>query len=338
MRIDISKRLSSSKLSAPVKEFTEAFEFCFSLDTTIEEVLHTLQSKKVSEQVEYFYVINHDNVLVGMVSHKDLIYNPPKTLLADILDEDVMKIHEKTPLEKALKSLSHHQILVIPVVTEENRFVGVLEVLPHDHETLYHSKNIQLKQAKEDIFQFIGFTIEQRKWISSWTEFRYRMPWLGCNLVGGLICAVIGEAYQLTLDEFVILALFIPLVLTLSESVAIQSMTLSLRFRHLRRIYWLQVWRRIVVEWKTSLLLGAVSALIIGGFYFAISLQITPIIAISTSILVSMIASATFGALFPICLHLLHLDPKVAAGPLVLMMADIVTITIYLSISTWLLL
>ncbi len=301
-------------------------------------MLHTLQSKKVSEQVEYFYVTDHDNVLLGKLTPKDLIYSPPKTKLVDIMDDDVFQLEKDISLEKALKALTRHQVLVIPVVDENRRFVGVLEVLPHDHEMLYQAKKNQLQAAKEDIFQFIGLTIEQSKWNSSWLEFRYRMPWLACNLFGGLICAVIGEFYQLTLAEFVILALFIPLVLTLSESVSIQSMTLSLRFLHLRKIYWLQVWRRVVVEWKTSLLLSGACAIIIGAFYFALSVDIKPILAISGSMFIAMIVSATFGALFPIVLHLFKLDPKVAAGPLVLMMADIVTIAIYLSVSTWLLL
>ncbi|NGX55154.1 MAG: Magnesium transporter MgtE [Chlamydiae bacterium] len=337
MRIDVSKRLSPKELSTPVEAFTTPFEFTFMIDTTIEEVLHTLQSKKVSDQVEFFYVTDHDNVLQGMIVPKDLIYSPSKATLVDIMDTDVASLSKETTLEKALKTMTHHQVLVMPVIDENNRFVGVLEVLTHDHELLYQAKKNQLQAAKEDIFQFIGLTIEQGKWNSSWLEFRYRMPWLACNLIGGLICAVIGEFYQLTLIEFVILALFIPLVLTLSESVSIQSMTLSLRFLHLRKIYWIQIWRRVVVEWKTSLLLSAACSIIIGAFYFALSVDIKPMLAISGSMFVAMIVSATFGALFPIILHLLRLDPKVAAGPLVLMMADIVTIAIYLSISTWLL-
>ncbi|NGX53675.1 MAG: Magnesium transporter MgtE [Chlamydiae bacterium] len=337
MRIDVSKRLSPKELSTPVEAFTTPFDFTFTIDTTIEEALHTLQSKKVSDQVEFFYVTDHDNVLQGMIVPKDLIYSPPKASLVDIMDTDVVSLSKESTLEKALKTMTRHQILVMPVIDENNRFVGVFEVLPHDHELLYQSKKNQLQAAKEDIFQFIGLTIEQGKWNSSWLEFRYRMPWLACNLIGGLICAVIGEFYQLTLIEFVILALFIPLVLTLSESVSIQSMTLSLRFLHLRKIYWLQVWRRVVVEWKTSLLLSAACSIIIGAFYFALSVDIKPMLAISGSMFVAMIVSATFGALFPIVLHLLKLDPKVAAGPLVLMMADIVTIALYLSISTWLL-
>jgi magnesium transporter len=59
-----------------------------------------------------------------------------------------------------------------------------------------------------------------------------------------------------------------------------------------------------------------------------------PIIGIASSIVLAMVVSALFGALFPIFLHVVRLDPKVAAGPVVLMIADILTIGIYLSLNT----
>jgi magnesium transporter len=161
-----------------------------------------------------------------------------------------------------------------------------------------------------------------------------RMPWLLCNLVGGLLCALISSAYKLTLENYVVLAFFIPLILTLSESISIQSMTLSLRFLHLRKVHWGQVIKRSYVEAKASLLLGITSALLICIFYFIWNVDFRPVTGIGVSVVTSMAASALFGALFPILLHSVHLDPKVAAGPVVLMVVDILTIAIYLGLNT----
>lgn len=338
MPIDTSKRISHRDLMTPVGEFITPFEFDIVPEAKVEDVLHTLQTKRTHQKPDYFYITNSDNVLVGIISKKDLLYNPPDTLIEEIQDSDVIKVQESDTLAKALHTLAEHQIVAIPVVNEDNRLVGYLEILHQDHADLAKSRRkIEQKHVREEIFQFIGFTIEQGKFSSSWDEFRFRMPWLACNLLGGLICAVIAQVFQVTLIEFVVLALFIPLVLTLSESIGIQSMTLSLRFLHIRRIHWLQVWRRLYVEWKASALLALACAVIIAIFYFVWSTDIKPIFAIGTSLLVAMVASATFGALFPILLHALRLDPKVAAGPVVLMMADIVTVTIYLSLSSALL-
>jgi len=337
MRIDLTKRLSHKELITPLSEYTTPSEYSFTIDHTVQEVLHTLQSKMTQKHNDYFYITDKDNVLQGIITTRDLIYASPKTKLIDVVDTEVLKVHEEDKLEKALKLLTKHQILVLPIVNKENRFVGVLEVLPHDTQSLYKSKRLHQKYLKADLFQFIGFSLEQGKLNSTWMAFRYRMPWLFCNLIGGLICAVIAEFFQLTLVAFVTLALFIPLVLTLSESISIQSMTLSLRFLHLRKIQATQVMRRMLIEWKASALLALASCLVITLFYFAWSVEIKPIFAITVSMFVAMVISASFGALFPILLHIVKLDPKVAAGPVVLMVADIVTVSIYLSISTWML-
>lgn len=334
MRIDTTKRISQRDLESPVREFIDPFPYLFTINETVEEVISTLQSVRAEKRVGYLYVTDRENKLQGVLDLSDLLYHSPKTPLIDLIDTDVLSVMEYEPLEKGLKVLASNQILILPVVNEEKQFVGVLEIYSLSTNPRDQAKKIHYKHLKEDIFQFIGFSIEQRKYASPWHEYRVRMPWLLCNLVGGLICAFISEVLQGPLIEVVLLAFFIPLVLGLGESVGIQSMTLSLRFLHIRKIRWRQVWRRIFIEGRSSFFLGLTSAVIISFFYFAWSLEIMPIIAIGSSVILTMITAALFGATFPIILHALHLDPKVAAGPVVLMMSDILTMTIYLGLST----
>ncbi|MCP5469319.1 MAG: magnesium transporter [Chlamydiales bacterium] len=334
MKIDPSQRFSPKTLAQPVQNFLSTFQFAFTHEQTIGDILAKLNAREKRLQNVYFYVLDSDGFLIGIVTVQEVLYNKPETKLIDILDHEVLKIRNDEPLEKALKILAHHELLALPVVDAENRYLGIIDVVPQDEEHFHNTKRLHAKTMKEDIFQFIGFSIEQGKMASTWSEFRYRMPWLLCNLVGGLICVVIGEAFEETLRLFVILALFIPLVLSLSESVAVQSMTISLRFLHLKKIYWTQVLRRCNIEWKASLLLGLGNSILIAAFYFAWSTELMPIIAMAISITVSMIGAALFGALFPIVLHALKLDPKVAAGPVVLTMADIITVSIYYSLTT----
>ena len=337
MRIDTTKRISHRDLEAPVSLFTEPCKCSFRFDQTVEEVHGILRACQELRKTHYFYIIDNENILQGLITISDLLYSPLEAELKDIVDTDIVAVYEEDQLEKGLKILSQNQLLILPVINQAGKLIGVLEILPTETNHLFHAKKIHYKNLKEDIFQFIGFSIEQRKWGSSWTEYRLRMPWLLCNLVGGLICAVIGQYYKLTLEQFVVLAFFIPLVLTLSESVSIQSMTLSLRFLHLRKIYLPQVVKRALVEMRSSLMLGLTSAALISLFYFAWSVDLKPILGISLSVIIAMLFSALFGAIFPIVLHAMRLDPKVAAGPVVLMMADILTITLYLGLNTFIL-
>lgn len=337
MRIDTTKRISHRDLETPIGVFTDPNPYPFLMDLTIAEALLILQSSTQETRAEYFYITDKKNTLKGFVTAADLLYNPPDLPLSAIVDREVLKIYEDEPLEKGLKFLSLHQLLVVPVVNRENSLIGILEIIPNSHQ-FYKTKKIHYKHLKEDVFQFIGFSIEHRKWDSFWTEYRLRMPWLLCNLVGGLICAGIGNYFKLTLTQFVLLAFFIPLVLTLSESVSIQSMTLSLRFLHLRRVNWRHVWKRSFVETKSTFMLGVTCALLVGLFYFGWSTEVKPMLGIGISVLIAMFVSGLFGALFPIFLHAMRLDPKVAAGPVILMIADILTVGIYLTLNTLILL
>lgn len=332
MRIDTTKRVSHRDLETAVGVFTDPYPYHFHLDQTVEEALQTLHSKKTERRAEYFYITDKQNILKGFVTLADLVYNSPQTHLSALVDREVITIYEEEPLEKGLQLLSHHQLLVMPVVNRENRLVGILEIIPKGHP--WKRKKIHYKYLKEDVFQFIGFSIEHRQWTSPWSEYRSRMPWLLCNIVGGLICAAISQYYKLTLEQYVILTFFIPLVLTLSESVSIQSMTLSFRFLHVRKIHWGQVLKRSLVEIRSSLMLGITSAILIALCYFAWSVELGPVLGIGLSVIVAMFISALFGALFPILLHMAHLDPKVAAGPVVLMVSDILTIATYLTLNT----
>lgn len=332
MRLDTAKRIGHKDLEAPIGLFTDACPLVFQQDITVEEAVSFLQTAELDRRFEYFYVTDNKNVLEGLITLSDLLYTPPHMQLGVLVDREVIKVHEDDSLEKGLQLLTHHQLLILPVVNHKNQLVGVLEILPNGH--FHRTKKIHHKYFKEDIYQFIGFSIQHRKWQSVWTEYRLRMPWLLCNVAGGLVCAAISQKFRLTLEQFVILAFFIPLVLTLSESISIQSMTLSLRFLHLRHIHWLQVSKRAFIEVKSSFLLGMTSAILITGCYFLWGNTLGPVLGIAGSIVIAMMASALFGALFPILLHQFKLDPKVAAGPVVLMVTDIMTIAIYLVLNT----
>jgi magnesium transporter len=338
MKIDLKDgRVSQEMLESPSKTFSSPSPLTFSIDDSVDDALKVLRGLKKPPKVEYFYVIDKESVLVGYVTTQDLIYSKGDIQLSELYDADITKVKGSDSLEKAFRALATHQLLNLPVVDDEGKLIGILDIGPGDEELEQKGRRKQLKAVKEALFQFIGFSVEQRKMSSTLSEFRLRMPWLLCNLVGGLVCAVIGELFKETLIQFVLLALFIPLVLSLSESISVQAMTISLRFLTLKKIYASQVIKRLDVEWKTSLLLGIGNTLLIAIFYFAWSTDLMPIAAMGISVIISMIVSALFGAIFPIILHVLKLDPKVAAGPVVLTMADIITVIIYYGLTTWLL-
>jgi magnesium transporter len=226
----------------------------------------------------------------------------------------------------------------LPVVDEEGKLLGVVDV------RLYAEEVFDLAHAarSNEIFQLIGLSVEQARQGTAATGFRVRMPWLLCNVASGVTCAVVAAIFQDVLAVVVLLAMFIPLVLTLSESVSMQAMTIGLQFLHSPRVPWRAVRTRLKVEWKTAILLGLASgglvgmaSLLWGGGRVPPNGTLAPAAVLALAIASSMLLSAMVGLSMPVLLHACRLDPKVAAGPTSLMLADVLTTTVYLGLATW---
>lgn len=334
MKIDLETGLTEKELQQPVSEYMERVDTAFPLDLTIEGALESLRSKTISTQATYFYALDNKGLLHGFFSSRDLLFCDPKTPLKKIVDTGIIKVQEDDTMEKALMQIVDHQLMAMPVVDNQGRLKGIVEVIPPTLGEVVKTNKIR-SRFSSDFFQLIGMSVGLGKASAGLTEYYSRMPWLLCNIVSGLICAMIADIYQVTLIKIVILAMFIPLVLTLSESIAVQSMSLCLQFLHRAGTPWRLLLKRLFVELKASFLLGLTSAIIVGLAYLLFSLEYMPMIAITVSILFSMIAASVFGMAFPVMLHTLSLDPKVSAGPLVLMVTDIAATAIYLIGSTW---
>ncbi len=334
MKIDLDKGLTEAQLKKPVSHYMEKVDTAFSIEMTIEDVLHLLRTKKVSTQTSYFYVVDENEKLYGYFSARDLVFNDPQKKLRTIVKDSIIKVVDEAKMEEALMTIVDHQLMAVPVVSVEGRLEGIIEVIPPQFNQPNPAKAIESVTTR-DFFQLVGISVSLGKGAAGTAEFRTRMPWLLCNIFSGLICAAIANVYAVTLVKVVILAMFIPLVLTLCESISMQAMALSLQFIHRSAVPWAMVLKRLAIELKGSFLLGIASALIVGFAYLFFSRDLQPMFAISTSIVVSMVCSSVFGVLTPVALHSVSLDPKVAAGPIVLMITDMVTTAIYLGGSTW---
>ncbi len=325
MRIDTGKGLTSQDLASPLATYMVPAATAFYEELSIEEVLIILRKRSIEHLIRYFYAVDDEHRITGIVSTRDLLLSDPSTKLADIVDETIYTAHETDTLEHGLRLLEKHGIQALPIVDDAKHLKGVFELIPEQEFT------------SKDVFQLIGLSLHLGKLDSTRQEYRYRMPWLLCNIVAGLICATIGAYYSPILSKYVVLATFIPLVLSLGESVAMQSMTLSMHFLHFGKVHVARLIKRIVLEWKTTILLGITSAFIIGSIFWIWANNFHTMLAVSISIFIAMIVSSTLGSLFPIILHTFSLDPKVASGPVVLMLTDILTTSTYLAFSNWLL-
>jgi magnesium transporter len=143
----------------------------------------------------------------------------------------------------------------------------------------------------------------------------------------------LAGAFEAELQRVVALALFIPVVLALAESVSIQSVSLALQVLHGKPATWPAIFDKVRWELLTGLLLGAASGLVVGGVALAWLEQLRMMFCVLGGIAGGVAGAAVVGMAVPNVLRRLKRDPQVAAGPIVLALADMLTLLIYFNLA-----
>jgi magnesium transporter len=259
-----------------------------------------------------------------------LLTAPVEQRLSDIMIRRVVAIPDTATLLEACELFVLHKFLAFPVVDQERRLVGLVDVSLLTDEVL----DLEERENVEDVFEAIGFRLSQVRDASPWRAFRFRFPWLLATIGSGTLCAFLASAYELTLARTLVLAFFLTLVLALGESVSIQSMTVTIQtLRSMRPTFrwYCSALRR---ELLTALLIGAACGTLVALIIWIWRGAGLPALVVGSSIAVSLCTAAVFGLTIPAILHALKLDPKIAAGPATLALTDICTLLFYFTLAS----
>jgi magnesium transporter len=323
-------RIVEDQLGHRVSDYLSPVDSTIRVEQTVREAVASLRHRQMCQTVIYFYVVDGEGRLMGVVSTRALLLADPETKIETLMTPPIV-IREDATLESAMAMFAERKLLALPVVDEAGRLKGALDVQLYADE----AQDVVEMERRSDMFQLIGVRLDGFRQRSPWMSYRLRMPWLACNVIGGLACAGIAAIFERVLEQVVVLAMFIPLVLTVCEAIAMQTMTMSLQFLHRPGVPWGPLGSRMKVEWLTSLLMGLTCAAVVGVLSLGWGGGGSAAGVIGMSIAVAMVAAAGFGLMGPVMLHAMRLDPKLAAGPVVLMTTDVFATTIYLGLATW---
>ncbi len=317
-------------LEQSIIETMSTVQTAVSVDATIAEAVEELRSRQVTRSVLYVYAIDAEDRLVGVVPIRTLLLGDPTTPIREVMTSRTITIRATETVGDALMAFAMYRLLALPVVDDDGRLLGAIDV------QVYADETFELAEAQRvnQLFQMLGVSVREARGRSPWRGFRTRMPWLTWNLVGGIGCAMIAKLFDATLAEFIVLAMFIPLVLTLAESVAMQSMTLVLEVLQGTEMRWNLIKRRLKTEAGTAALLGLCCGVTVGIVSLLFGGGVGVALVLLGSISASMVFAAAIGATVPVALHALRLDPRIAAGPLSLTLTDVFATSIYLASAT----
>ena len=305
-------------------------------EASAERALETIRNEGIGERVIYFYAVDEGKRLVGVVPTRRLLTAAPATLLREIMVPRVIALPAGATVLEACEFFVLYKLLAFPVVDAERHVIGVVDADVFTQSVL-ETEETESEGARDDFFEALGFHLAEVRDASPWRVFRYRFPWLLASVTSGTLCAILAGLFEATLARSLVIAFFLTMVLGLNESVSMQSMSVTIQALRSARFTWR--WFRVALrrEMVTAALLGFACGALVAGIVWFWRRDALATLVIGGSIALSLVTACLFGLGVPSLLHWLKLDPKIAAGPITLALADFFALVFYFS-SAWLVL
>src|SRR5881392_1403145 len=305
------------------------------------KALERIRREGIGERVVYFYAVDEQKRLVGVVPTRRLLSARLETPLRQIMVPRVVAIPTTATVLEACEFFVLYKFLAFPVVDEQRRVVGVIDANLFAEEILEAGESEDRYRSSTPVgpefFEALGFRIEQIRGVSPWRVFRFRFPWLLVTVTGGTLSAILARFFEVTLARSLVLAFFLTMVLALNESVSMQSMSVTIHA--LRSVSVTTRWLAAAFqrEVATALLLGVACGVVVSAIVLTWRGDLRAAFVIGGSITLSLVTACALGVGVPSFLHRFKLDLKIAAGPVTLALADFVALVIYFTCA-WLVL
>jgi magnesium transporter len=310
-------------------------------DMSVEEAIRYLraQARTPVETIYYAYVLDNEQKLLGIVSFRELLLARPDKSVREIMKDEVVTIPEEMDREDVASLFVSHQYMALPVVDGDLRMKGIV--------TYDDIVDVVQKEVTEDIQKIGGMQALDAPYFK--THFlsmvRKRAGWLMVLFVGEMFTATAMARYEEQIAKAVVLALFIPLIISSGGNSGSQASTLIIRSLAVREIRLRDWWRVMLRELGAGLALGLCLGLmgflrVFFGDQFNGSFGDHTVmlgLTIAASLVCVVLWGSLSGAMLPFALRKLGLDPATASAPLVATLVDVTGLMIYFSMATWLL-
>lgn len=276
------------------------------------------------DEVYYLYVVNDDNVLLGIVSLKKMLLSNNSTKVKTIIEDDIMSVNTDTSSEEVAQIMEKYDLVAIPVVDSIGRLVGRI--------TIDDIVDVIREEAEKDYQMASGLIDEVEYGDKVFTITRARLPWLLIGLAGGIMGALVLGRFETNLKIYPEMAFFIPLVAAMGGNVGIQSSAIIVQGLANNTLRTDRTFQRLGKEFLVALLNGFILAILIFIYNYFTSDTFALTITVSVSLVSVVVIAALFGTLIPLILNRYKIDPALATGPFITTMNDIIGLLIYMLI------
>ena len=285
--------------------------------------------------VTYCFVTDESNVLLGIVTMRDLLVADDSVRLEDVMLRQPFVLAPTMELTEAMKLVVHRHFPVYPVCDDAGRLIGLVR-----GQAMFEEQAFEISAQPG---RMVGVDKEERLATSWPRSFAFRHPWLQLNLFTAFIAAAVVGVFQNTLDQMVILALFLPVLAGQSGNTGCQALAVTLRGLTLGELKPGSEKTLVAKEALLGLMNGALVGITAGiGMFIVARMQGNPgALPLAFIVMLAMIGSCVVsgiaGALIPLTLRRAGADPATASSIFLTTATDVCSMGLFLGLASLLL-
>ena len=306
---------------------------CLRKEMTVKEAFEQISKSGPDNNTVYTgYITCADGCLEGVVTVRQLLSIRKDTLIRDVMDSNMVYAHISDNQNNAADLINQYDFLSLPVIDRDNKLAGI--VAARD------VAGILQRETTDEIEKMAALNPSEKPYFKTgiFTLSRNRIPWLLVLMLTATITGMIIESFEDALLAAPILATFIPMLMDTAGNAGAQTSALIIRGMALGEIkmsdFVRLIWSEAQVGVVCGLTLGAVNFVRI---FLMNSGNALLAIAITTSLIVTVIVAKTVGCTMPVIAKKIGIDPTVMAAPLITTITDVTALIFYFYIAKWIL-
>jgi len=305
-------------------------------DMTVREAIPYLRRQAAAaETIYYVYVLDEHQHLLGVLSFRDLFRATEDQVVRDIMHTRLVTVPETLDQEAVGRLYVEHDLFAVPVIDAERRMKGII--------TFDDIAEVVREEATEDIQKVGGTQTLDMPYIQVplLTLVRKRASWLAVLFLGEMLTASAMAHFEEEIAHAVVLALFVPLIISSGSNAGSQASTLVIRAMAIAEVRLRDWWRVLRRELGAGLLLGIALGAIglvrilvwqaASGIYGAHYLRLA--VTVSCSLVGVVLWGSVSGSMLPFLLRRLGFDPASASAPFVATLVDVTGLVIYFTVA-----
>lgn len=284
------------------------------------------------DSINYIYVVNQHHKLEGVISIKGVLSLPSTTVIRTVMVQKLLTARPHSTQEHVALLALKHKLKAIPVINSEDVFLGAI--------TSDSILEVMSDELTEDMLHLAGITKDQLSasniiHSSFSTLIKVRLPWLLVGLAGGILAAQVVGFFETLLEKEVILVLFLPIMVYMSDAVGSQTQTIFIRA--MATVDHLNIRRYFVRELLSGVVLAIILGIILSGIVLVWQQNGLFALILGIALFFTIISAVAIALFVPLLLTHFKKDPAVGSGPFATIMRDVLSIVIYFGAASLLL-